>query len=221
MEPNHKGMISNSQLLELPEFKYCPFRPHLLRVFKLNNEGTDDDPFNNAGEIFAYPSDPLSKMNQNSNFMNSFDRMRGRHHRRESYLKSDLVIGKPHIGFKKFCEIMKVFSYRTPTEVKIKCKRYLCYPLVYFDLYDTDGDGKITGKDLKDFLTIINTFDEHDSENCNDKHSLDSYYENMISRIMKELLADYKRKHIEFEEFKAFMWSTNIDKTCVIYLEHE
>jgi hypothetical protein len=85
-----------------------------------------------------------------------------------------------------------------------------------------NGDGKITHKDLKDFLTVINTQDEKDMEpSVSAKESLEGYYDNMISRIMKELLADYKRQHIEFEEFKTFMWHTSIDKTCVIYLEHE
>ncbi len=34
-----EGLISNSQLLELPEFKFCPFKNHLIRVFKLEEEG--------------------------------------------------------------------------------------------------------------------------------------------------------------------------------------
>jgi Ca2+-binding EF-hand superfamily protein len=219
LEPNNKSLISNTQLLELPEFKYCPFRSHLLRVFKLDNDqGSDTDMFPN--NVYAYSLDPVSKLNQNNNFMNSFDKNKSGHHRRrDSYIRGDLMVGKQYIDFKKFCEIMKVFNFRTPPEVKIKCNHFII--LVYFDLYDIDGDGKITPKDLKDFLLIINTSNDHDSEACIDRDSLDSYYEAMISRIMKELLADYRRKHIEFEEFKAFMWSTNIDKTCVIYLEHE
>ena len=32
------GLISNSQLMELPEFKYCPFKNHLIRVFKLSKD---------------------------------------------------------------------------------------------------------------------------------------------------------------------------------------
>jgi hypothetical protein len=35
------GLISNSQLLELPEFKYCPFKKHLIRVFKLSKDNDD------------------------------------------------------------------------------------------------------------------------------------------------------------------------------------
>lgn len=41
LEPNAEGFISNSQLLELPEFKYCPFRKHLTRVFKLEPDPQD------------------------------------------------------------------------------------------------------------------------------------------------------------------------------------
>jgi hypothetical protein len=36
LEPNEEGLISNSQLLEFPQFKYSPFKKNLIRVFKLD-----------------------------------------------------------------------------------------------------------------------------------------------------------------------------------------
>ena len=117
LEPNGNWLISNSQLLELPEFRFCPFRGHLIRVFKLEqdfNIGANED----GNNIYLY-DDPLNnKINKNNNFINSIDRSQ----RRGSYVRSNISIGRQYINFKKFCEIMKVFSYRASTELKIKCK---------------------------------------------------------------------------------------------------
>lgn len=85
LEPNEEGLISNTQLLELPEFKYCPFRNHLLRVFKListepNEEGekdedelqSDDDKVNSSkrNSIKVY----VKNKQKNNNFIGSIDK---------------------------------------------------------------------------------------------------------------------------------------------------
>jgi hypothetical protein len=121
--------------MELPEFKYCPFKQHLLRVFKLDAENNtsineDDDYLNSQSKnlVFSYPGGPLNKINGNNNFMHSHDRVQKR---RGSYVGTNIVVGRQYISFKKFCEIMKVFNYRTPTDVKIKCK----YIFIYFSLF--------------------------------------------------------------------------------------
>lgn len=123
---------------------------------------------------------------------------------------------------------MKVFNYRCDVDVKIKCIYiYLnLYHLVYFDLYDTDGDHKITKKDLKKYFNIINTKDENDiikaEANQHDEDgSIESYIDPMISILMKELISNRMRHYIDFSDFRTLMWNTNIDKTCVIYLEEE
>lgn len=101
LEPNKHGHISNTQLLELPEFKWCPFKKHLIRVFKLtpdketekqeneveeeqdseeaiptnnrNNINNVSDDFNN---VFNIPNDDEKKKNKkNNNFMRSVDKM--------------------------------------------------------------------------------------------------------------------------------------------------
>ena len=36
LDPNEEGLISNSQLLDFPQFKYSPFKKNLIRVFKLD-----------------------------------------------------------------------------------------------------------------------------------------------------------------------------------------
>ncbi len=41
LEPNSEFKISNNQLIELPEFKFCPFKSHLIRVFGLDNSKED------------------------------------------------------------------------------------------------------------------------------------------------------------------------------------
>jgi Ca2+-binding EF-hand superfamily protein len=97
--------------------------------------------------------------------------------------------------------------------------------LVYFDLYDVDGDGKISKKDLKSFLSIINTKDENDTETINQDEdsdiSIENFMEPMIDMIFREIVFNTKRSYIDFREFNTLMWHTNIDKTCVMYLEEE
>jgi Ca2+-binding EF-hand superfamily protein len=150
--------------------------------------------------------------------------------RRNSYIQVPIIVGKQYIDFKKFCEIMKVFHYKCEVEKKIDCKIIfnLIY-VVYFELYDTDGDGKITKKDLKTFFSVINTIDVDDVTKVSksklntteDNIDIEAYIDPMIAKIMKELLVNTNRTYIDNRDFRNLMWNTNIDKTCVIYLEDD
>jgi Ca2+-binding EF-hand superfamily protein len=96
--------------------------------------------------------------------------------------------------------------------------------IVYFDLYDIDGDGKISKKDLGNFLEILNTWDETDSNKIPSSmkdNDLDDYKESMVNLLCLEMISDKKRNYIDYREFSDLMWHTDIDKTCVIYLEKE
>jgi hypothetical protein len=52
-------------------------------------------------------------------------------------------------------------------------------------------------------------------------NQLDKFYDAIIARIMKEIITTNKKLSINFQDFKTLMWNTNIDKTCVIYLDEE
>jgi Ca2+-binding EF-hand superfamily protein len=265
LEPNEQGCISNNQLLELPEFKYCPFRTHLIRVFQLDKETSneikeetkfDHDEMDEANNInpdrgFDSPNSPRKKLNkenkfemsgndnkdnsmvkvrtknQNNNYLNSMDKNNGKRQgkRRQSYIKNPIVVGKQYIEFKKFCEIMKVFNYRCQIEEKIKCIFLKILKIVYFDLFDFDGDGRISPKDLKLFLGVINTKDDKNQVNAESNNiqdfNIESYVDPMILQIQKEIISNHSRNYIDFGDFRNLMWNTNIDKTCVIYLEAE
>jgi len=110
---------------------------------------------------------------------------------------------------------MKVFNSRCEVDVKIK---------FYFDLYDIGGDGKISQRDLKKYFSTINTKDETDAtlpDPAMDDYNIEEYIDPMITIIFKELVSNNKHGYIDFTDFKTLMWNTNVDKTCVIYLEEE
>lgn len=50
---------------------------------------------------------------------------------------------------------------------------------------------------------------------------IQGYMDHMIEMIIKELVTSASRQHIDYREFRNLMWNTDIDKTCVIYLEEE
>ncbi len=93
--------------------------------------------------------------------------------------------------------------------------------LVYFDLFDTDGDGKINRNDLKYFLESL--VDEVDQNTItigeNNKNDFIMFKENineMVERIMKEVLITSEQECILFRDFTDLMYDSNIDRTCVI-----
>lgn len=240
LEPNHDSKISNSQLLELPEFKYCPFKSSMIRVFKLEDgndsssvsasdsssarsikeeiKETERQVTTQRGQIKINNDKNYDLLIKNNNFIRSMDKNQPNASKRKfSYIQGPIIVGKQYIDFTKFCEIMKVFNYRCPVEEKIK---------FYYALYDVDGDGKISISDLKKFLEIINTKDEKNEEQIGaieneEDHNIDQCKEEMVQIIMKELITNNMRSYIDYEDFKNLMWNTNIDRTCVIYLEEE
>jgi hypothetical protein len=49
--------------------------------------------------------------------------------------------------------------------------------------------------------------------------SIENFMEPMIDIIFREIVFSTKSGYIDYREFKTLMWHTNIDKTCVMYLE--
>lgn len=49
--------------------------------------------------------------------------------------------------------------------------------------------------------------------------SIEKFMEPMIDIIFREIVFNSKSGYIDYREFKTLMWHTNIDKTCVMYLE--
>ncbi len=99
-----------------------------------------------------------------------------------------------------------------------------CLKIVYFELYDVDGDSKISKNDLRNFLKIINLKEESEIEkNSENKADLDeeNYIEPLIDIIFKEIVSSSKSNFIDYREFRSLMWHTKIDKSCMIYLEEE
>ena len=93
--------------------------------------------------------------------------------------------------------------------------------LVYFDLFDADGDGKININDLKYFLeSLVDEVDQNTISNGeNNKNDFILFKENinkMVERIMKEVLMTSNHECIFFRDFADLMYDSNIDRTCVI-----
>jgi Ca2+-binding EF-hand superfamily protein len=202
---------------------YCPFKKHLHRVFNLEEDNGNNSQNNSVPEIHN------EKDEIRADYSNGMVKLKVKplkpNIKGVSKFNSNQSIGRQYIDFKKFCDIMKVFNFKSPVEQKIKCKiAFIIYIIVYFDLYDIDGDEKISKKDLENFMNIINTKDEGDivsAENNKEDVNLNNYMESMIVRILKEVITGRKKTSINFQEFKTLMWNTNIDKTCVIYLGDE
>lgn len=92
--------------------------------------------------------------------------------------------------------------------------------LVYFDIYDTDGDNKITAKDIRKILEIYNGKESGNGQKI--ENDIENLIEPAIQIIFKELSTGGDNLNfIDYNEFQNIMWNTNIDKTCTIYLEDD
>lgn len=45
-----------------------------------------------------------------------------------------------------------------------------------------------------------------------------AFKDKIIDTLFKEILQNSKRNYIDFDEFSKILWSTPIDRTCVIHL---
>lgn len=97
--------------------------------------------------------------------------------------------------------------------------------LVYFNLFDVDSDGKINRNDLKNFLeSFLNETDQYAIEGENNKDDFNLFKENinnMIERIMKEILITSKQEYILLQDFTELMYDSNIDRTCVMDFDED
>lgn len=79
-----------------------------------------------------------------------------------------------YIEFAEFSTIMSLFNPRTGIDEKINCKSF-CSPnlsvLVYFRIFDVDGDGKINKKDLEKVMKMLfgNKLEIKDMKTLSDK----------------------------------------------------
>ena len=108
--PNHDGMISINQLLQLKEFKHCPFKRLLPRAFgveKIDSQSQDKDKYRGKEENVVIHS------------VNSYQ-LNGREHGFGENKPNDFE-NLPLISFKQFCEMMKYFSPNCPNDSKIEC----------------------------------------------------------------------------------------------------
>lgn len=147
------------------------------------------------------------------------------------------------IDFKAYCNYLKVFNPRYPTDFKIK---------FYFKIFDVDGDGYISRNDILEFIKTVSPLGESDDAELNEKMKKEIRNENemveneenieieeklekinkeekikelysinpndIANIIFKEVTGTLERTHIEFDEFQKVMWMTSIDKTCNIYI---
>lgn len=64
-------------------------------------------------------------------------------------------IGDHLIDFRKFCDFMKIFNIRYPVDLKIK---------FYYKIFDIDGDGYISKKDMIEFLEEVLPNENYDGK---------------------------------------------------------
>lgn len=306
-------MISNSQLLEMREFKYCPFKKFLPKALKLqymreedtrkrklkykNTIKEDDDDEENleerpkSGEVDAVVSmeddNKLAglqkeggngklllnenKAQEEKNLQNNLTTLNNpikpdSHTNRDNETDNMFLLDRPYITFTKFCNILKVFNPNYPVDAKIRCKLNMTikFPhlnyfnwLVYFKLFDIDGDGRISKTDLKMFLFEIfpedlealkvkQEKDEAEEKNIDVSDQIDNKadnpesneheniqvkenetessesvdYDKLIEIVFGEIIFNEKRKYLDYDDFSHVLWTTTIDKTCVIDFEN-
>ncbi len=107
-------------------------------------------------------------------------------------------------------------------------------------MFDTDGDGKINKNDLKIFLSEIFNEDKVDKTEFGDlknkkekeipqpddaekiiippkKDIID--FNELINIVFGEIVFNEKRNYIDYDEFSRVLWTTTIDRNCVIDFE--
>ncbi len=152
LEPNFEGKISNSQLLQLPEFKYSPFKHSLIRALGLkqdlsiqDNEPalesrrlkyiTDDNAILELDDrIKSDTNNKRTEDRENHKFLlmnNNYLKIEDKNKKNQILDRADLLNnkgqenilkGRQMISFLHFCKIMQVFSPFARPEIKIKCK---------------------------------------------------------------------------------------------------
>lgn len=102
--------------------------------------------------------------------------------------------------------------------------------LVYFDLFDFNGDGKIDPGDLLLFLEVIDQNEESlpflnqnslNVQYLEDKYKLEFVKNKIVDNLFSELISHKKRTFITFHVFRDLMLETSIDKTCSIYFQED
>eukprot|EP00826_Nyctotherus_ovalis_P062493 TRINITY_DN9047_c0_g2_i2.p1 TRINITY_DN9047_c0_g2~~TRINITY_DN9047_c0_g2_i2.p1 ORF type:complete len:177 (-),score=23.54 TRINITY_DN9047_c0_g2_i2:183-713(-) len=129
-------------MLEFPYFRFSPLKPFLFRGLMLK----EDKEFSDATEPDTSPFD-----NSNDQLREAADESKARQQLRDLKVPQ---CKKAYIGLKEFAKYLSVFNRKTPIDLKIKCKLRRV-SVVYFRMFDTDGDRKITERDLNKVLTIL------------------------------------------------------------------
>lgn len=229
----------------MDEFKFCPFRKFLPRALGLdfNLEEHEKQKLKEENELDVIVSidepDTKNKLLLNENVKET----------KEEESKNNKKVEL--INFKRFCNIMKMFNLNYPVDIKIKCKFIYLFYLVYFKLFDTDGDGKINRNDFKTFLSEIfkddlkevkeeqmelkkkeNEYIEKNNQNENEdpekkekekdipktpSNFID--FNELINIVFGEIVFNEKRNYIDYDEFSRVLWTTTIDRKCVIDFE--
>lgn len=134
MRPNREGKISNTQLLELDELKYCPFRSCLIRALGLKEDislkpnkthlENKEDTLEKEKRLTTFKED---KLLLNNNYVTDTDRRKTEDKVKDHYINNPLelekFVGDQNINFTMFCKTLKVFNPRAHPDIKIKCKK--------------------------------------------------------------------------------------------------
>jgi len=91
-----------------------------------------------------------------------------------------------------------------------------------------NGDGRISKDDLLTFLIEVfpedlvteKTQKKKENDNTNNKDNMEMEtninFEKLIDIVFDEIVSNDRRKYIDYDDFNTVMWTTEIDKSCII-----
>ncbi len=91
-----------------------------------------------------------------------------------------------------------------------------------------NGDGRISKDDLLTFLIEVFPEDlateksqkkkvnENNNKDNTEMENTNINFEKLIDILFDEIVSNDRRKYIDYDDFNTVMWTTEIDKSCII-----
>lgn len=209
LDTNKKGLLSNSQFLQLEEFMYNPFKDRLRiaipfrpeeyimnkRHSVLPKQVLDDAPT-------AAQNTPNTDSRKAPGATSKIQPEETKAEEKNTPPPSE-VDRIPYIDFEQFAVYLAVFCPRCPHDLKTNCNPYS----VLMRLYDFDGDGQLGKSDIAGVLRLVigQTMPEPEIEE-------------VVSKVFKELSGG-ELTSIDKDSFQSVLWATDFLNKMTLHFD--